>query len=389
MPQLMCYKTKENYLDLLGICENATSILWTRSFYQGDTFKIRVPATNANVSLFSKYNVVELFMDKPTDNSYCCGIITDISIAHTVKGYEITATGTSPDGFLSNRILLDYAVGDTFTDIINKNTANERAFPATTFISADFNGVYGEAMRNKKLSEYVKQAGQFLGVGLQSYIKHNFVDLETGKYTKPFIAVEARKGVDRSAAQSDNKAVVFSDNRENATDFEYRFSDNGTVDAVYVYSESQINEASKTDVKAYNNWFIAESAPAGYERCEKVTKIQPVKKSESRALEDGTFEDWTVLDESATDTFAQNKAESQYSYPTEFFDCQIILPDNYNKYVDLGDIATMQNVHWGITADKRITEIIHFYNSNGSKITATFGEPYKSTFEILTNKQEG
>ena len=386
--QIFCYDFASDGLNLLGICENATSILWTRKFFSGDEFAVRLPATPENIKLFSKLHVVELMLDNSNSDSYYCGIITDFDISKTVSGEELTVSGMSPDGFLERRILRYWDTGDTFMGIINKNAGDTalaaRQFPCTSFmISVDFNGVYGEAMLNKKLSEYVKQAGQFLGVGLQSYIRHNFVDITTGKYRKPFIAIEARRGIDRSISQTVNKAVVFSDAYENATDFEYSYSDNGTVNAAIVYSEAQYNENSKVDVVAYEQWFDANTE--GYERSEKIAKIKAVTAEESR----GTSGTWTILDSTATASLAEEKANSLYADATEFFNCKLLLPKSYDDIVQLGDIVTAQNTRWGVTSDKRITEISHQITSGGTDALAYLGETYKNTFEILNNRQEG
>lgn len=386
--QIFCYDFASDGLNSLGICENATSILWTRKFFSGDVFTIRLPATPENIKLFSKLHVVELMLDSSNSDSYYCGVITDFDISKTVSGEELTVSGMSPDGFLERRILRYWNVGDTFMEIINKNAGDTaltaRQFPCTSFMtSSDFSGVYGEAMLNKKLSEYVKQAGQFLGVGLQSYIRHNFVDISTGKYRKPFIAVEARQGVDRSISQTANKAVVFSDAYENATDFEYSYSDNGAVNAAIVYSEEQYNENSKIDIAAYEQWFDADTT--GYERSEKVAKIKAVTAEESR----GTAGTWTILDSAATALSAKEKANSSYADTTEFFNCKLLLSKSYDDIVQLGDIVTAQNTGWGVTSDKRITEITHQFTSAGTDVLAYLGETYKSTFEILNGKQEG
>lgn len=386
--QIFCYDFASDGLNLLGICENATSILWTRKFFSGDEFTVRLPATPENIKLFSKLHVVELMLDNSSSDSYYCGIITDFDISKTVSGEELTVSGMSPDGFLERRILRYWNTGDTFMEIINKNAGDTalaaRQFPCTSFMtSVDFNGVYGEAMLNKKLSEYVKQAGQFLGVGLQSYIRHNFVDISTGKYRKPFIAVEAKKGVDRSVSQTANKPLVFSDAYENATDFEYSYSDNGTVNAAIIYSESQYNENSKVDVVAYEQWFDANIE--GYERSEKIAKIKAVTKEEIRG-ETGT---WTILDSTATASLAKEKANSIHADATEFFNCKLLLPKSYDDIMQLGDIVTVQNTRWDVTSDKRITEISHQITSGGTDTLAYLGETYKNTFEILNNRQEG
>ena len=380
--QIVCY-TISSTLDYVGKCENATSILWVRRFYQGDEFKLRIPATKENIRLFAKGNAIEVVPDYSMEKSYFCGIITSITMSHTVSGAQITVNGMSPDGFLERRIIQKYSKGRSFMGVISDNAGDDadvtRQFPATKILtSPNFNGV--EVMLYKKVSDYVKKAGQELKVGLQSYINHN---------TKKFEIV-ARQSVDRSVNQNAVKPAIFSNEYENVSEFAYDYDENGIVTAIFVYSDEQKNKISKYDIDAYEHW-NRKSVANAFGRAEKAIKIQPITMTENRVVNEqtGASEDWTVLDEEKTALLGRQKSWPAYAYPAEFFDCQLLLSNDYEKIFYLGDIITLQNTEWGVTIDNYVTEITHLYDKNGTKITATLGEPYKTTFEIFTNRQEG
>lgn len=379
--QIICY-TISSTLDYVGLCENATSILWVRRFFQGDEFQIRIPATKNNIKMFAKGNAVELLTDQPTDKSYFCGVITDISMSHTAKGEEIVVKGMSPDGFLSKRIMSVYTDSDSFMTILDKNAGEKaesaRRFPAVIFETiVDAKGTLAETMVNKRLSDYVRQVGLNYNIGLISHLDHD---------AKKFV-IMSKLGVDRSVSQSKVKPVVFSNEYENVSEFSYDYTDNGAVNAVYVYSDEQKNNYSRQDVEAFKKWYTNNGN--GFERFEKAAKIQPVKKTELRIIDEsaGVTEDWQVLDEAKTQNFALEKSKSQYAPATEFFNCNILLDSGYHNIADIGDIITLQNTNWNVTVNKQITEIPHLYNSNGAKITATLGDSFKTTFEIFTNRQ--
>lgn len=385
--ELLCYKINGEYLDLLGICNNSSSILWTLNFFKGDTFTIKAPASAENVNLFKQGNVVELMKSTNSNFSDHCGIITAISIQQTMQGEQINVQGKSVDGMLDRRVLTEYATGDSFMTIFRKNAGDlaltSRKFPATSFVTnADFSGVFGEAMRFKKLSEYANTAGQFLGVGLRTTIAHNVVDIETGEYLKPYFIVEAYEGVDRTIDQTENKAVVFSDVYQNATNFEYDYNENGAITSAVMYSEEKHDSANQIDVSSFWDY---DNDVVGYERIEKAVKIAAETTSEDRST-GLTPEFWTVLDYETTLKAAEKKRETVYVKPTNAFDCEPKLTESYNEAFEIGDIITTQNSGWNMTANKRITQIVELYDSSKTQIKATLGEPLKSLSEIIGSR---
>lgn len=58
------------------------------------------------------------------------------------------------------------------------------------------------------------------------------------------------------------------------------------------------------------------------------------------------------------------------------FDSQVLADRNliYEEDFSLGDLVTLQNKKWGITADTRITEVTEIYESDGFRLDVAFGE---------------
>lgn len=58
-------------------------------------------------------------------------------------------------------------------------------------------------------------------------------------------------------------------------------------------------------------------------------------------------------------------------------------PFEYEKDWNLGDIVTVQNKDWGITADVRITEVTEIYEASGFKLNVVFGDSLPTLTEKL------
>lgn len=382
--QIYCYKNNGTSLDLLGNTETAIEILWTRRFFKGDDFSIKLPTTKENIRLFDKGNVVEL--PRPSlviNESNYGGVITSVDVTKD----KMTVKGKSFDGMLERRIFTEWALGDTAMNILDKNAGVQaeeiRRFGATTFNlseATDCTGLFAEAMRYKKLSDYVATVGQYAGWGLQAAISHNVIDLATGKTLPPHVTISGKYAVDRSVAQNSVRPVIFSDNFENATDFESVYNESGAVTGTTVVATAQYDASQKLDVKAYHGYF---GDASGYDRIEKYGTVKAVTMQEDRGL-NGI---WTVLDPDATDENAVEIADTMYAKPTDMFNCTILLNDEWYKSFDVGDIVTVECRKWGRQANKRVTEIQEYWGTRGQhKITATLGEPYKTLNEIIKNK---
>lgn len=380
---IYCYRINGNYLERVGTCLDMLSLLWTRRFFKGDDFTIQLPPTTHNINLFAKGNVVELSRPGVVQNeSNYCGIITNIELTDT----RLTVKGKNFVGMLERRILAEYSVGDTVMNILDKNAGNQadeiRRFGATTFNlaeSTDCTGLFAEPMRNKKLSEYVSAVGQFAFWGLDNAIVHNVIDVETGEKLPTHIVISGRYAVDRSVNQKTVKPVIFSDNFENATDFEYVYTENGAVTGAVITAPAQYDASKKIDVVAYNGYF---GNVSGYGRIEKHAAVKASTKQEVRGID----EVWTVLDPAATWETANKIPDTLYANPSDCFDCRIISDVDWWRKFAVGDVVTIQNTAWNMSADKRVTEVQEFFDANNERITVTFGEPTKTLNEILKNK---
>ncbi len=80
--------------------------------------------------------------------------------------------------------------------------------------------------------------------------------------------------------------------------------------------------------------------------------------------------------EEATDLPARGEQKLAETQEILIFDSEVLTDKNliYGKDFNLGDIATLKNSRWHITADRRITGLTEIYESDGFKLGADFGE---------------
>ncbi len=371
--EIYSYHIDGDYLKLDGVCDEWFEILWTRRFFKGDDFTIKLPPTVRNIELFSEGKVIELAKVNPlTGASEHAGIITSTEITSGEKAV-LTVSGQNFVGLLSRRILADYALGDTTMTVIRKNAGDlaqkNRQLGATTFDSTvDLPAYQAGQMLFKRLSDFIENIASVKEWSLQSRISHDKSGVQ--------IVMSGRQSVDRSVLQTNVARVIFSDVSETATDFERQHSDNGAVTGVVVGSPKQYNDSSHIDVERYIGFF---GDAQSYDRIESYKSITPVTKIEIRQKD----VEWTVLDEWATFRAADEMAAASYVSATDFFGASILISGEWENKFAVGDIVTVQNTAWNAVANKQVTEVREYWGADNITVTATLGEPPKTLTEIL------
>ena len=370
--EIYAYNIDGDHLTLDGLCEDWNELLWVRRFFKGDDFTIQLPPTEKNIKLFSVGKVIEVAKLHPvTGASEHGGIITAISISSGEKS-ALTISGKSFDGMLERRILADYTLGDTAMTIIRKNAGDlakaKRRFWATVFNdTVDAAAYQAGQMLFRKLSNFTANIASAKGWGLQSKIVHDKSNVH--------IEIGGRQCIDRSISQADVGRVVFSDEYGTAADFERQQSENGAVTGVVVGSAKQYNENTHIDVEQSTNYF---GDAQSYDRIESFQSISPVTKKETR-----NKVEWEVLDDWGTFLAADELAAAEYVSATDYLGASIILKDDWEKKLAIGDTVTIQNTGWNVAVNKQVTEIREFWGADNVTLTATLGEPPKTLSEIF------
>lgn len=369
--EIYSYHADGDYLICDGVCDKWFEILWTRRFLSGDDFTITLPPTSQNISLFAKNQVVELAKKNADGMSNYVGIITSVAITSGERE-ALTVSGQSADGFLDRRIAVKN--GTNIIETLNLNAGSgalaDRRLPTVSFMQEDGEPPRTYGGRLAKLSDCVEKTSAAVGWGLRSEISHNTPD--------PYIRVIGYYAKDRSILQKANSRVIFSDDLGTAGNFDYSANDSGVVNAAVVWSPMQVNQPGLIDVEEFLNIFDNGSGK-GFERVEVLKKISPITMTQLR-----NTAPWTVLDYSATYDEAESVAESSYtSGGAEFFGADITINDGWESKFAIGDIITIHNTAWGVTANKRITEICEYWGADSTTVTATLGDPPKTLKQIM------
>lgn len=365
---LFIYRNNGVKLDFVGMCSDAISVLWIRRFFRGDSFTIEVPATPKNLEMFQKYHIVAY-----GDNA---GYITAYDI--DVKG-KIIAKGTSFDGMLTRRILVNYRSGDSLLTVISKNAVElaegGRRFAATaTDYSVDADGKLSESTIYQQLSEYVRIVGEMQNFGVFGRFNHN----------TNLIELYGRYGIDRSKNQTAVKPVVFSDTLGNAADITYSYNSAPEINAVYFHNNGLRDYEQHKDIYAFYEWIVQRVDNIGYDLTERHREATLVTTTEIRQSGDQFYE-WEVLDRDATYRVAQNQAQEMYSSAVDNVVCRLVLHSDYRSICDVGDTVTVYAKKYDITTNKQITEIREFTDSTKQTIEATIGNPPKTFADAVKN----
>lgn len=362
------YDISDDGLKTAGISEQASSFMWTERFAKPDTFSIELPPTTENSTLFTANRIIA------AENF--SGIITSVKITDK----KLTVGGTSLNGILSRRVIANYNWDDTVLTLVDKNCAllaeENRRFPRVIVdYTADCPGYLSSKLVYGRLSDYAEIIANSEDFGIFGRINHDTKQIELyGRYAQ-----------DRSADQTINKPVVFSDNYENMTDITYNFSNASVINRVTVFSEGNYDNLNFIDLDGFEQTFeLGENS--GYNLVEEFIEIDPVTASEWRS--NGAGADlWTILNYERTLAKAQTTAQETLSKATDNVSCSLIVGNEWRKKFAVGDVVTVQVEKYGITINKRISEITTFISSGKDVVDAVLGEPTKTLSDLLRKRR--
>lgn len=185
------------------------------------------------------------------------------------------------------------------------------------------------------------------------------------------------KGTDRSVNQSSVNPVIFSSQLKNLSDENYTRDVSTYKNVAYVAGEGE--DAARTIIVT-NNEIV------GSERRELWVDARDLQ---SKSTVDGVEKTLTAEEYNAL--LNQRGKE-------KLVDCQKIntftgkvdtSSFEYNKHWFLGDIVTIQNQEWGVSADIRIEEVKESYDLKGATYTPVLGDSKANILQRLFRKVSG
>lgn len=350
-------------LELIGVTDQVTSLMWTKRFPLDDTFTAVFPVSENNLKLIRPQVIIEI----PGRYS---GIITHRNLSST-KGV-ISVSGRSFDGMLKIRAIADGTYTDTLMTIIDKNIGEvvkntDRRFECTYVDkSIDCEKLDRETITYMNLGDYVSKICEEKMLLIRSEIIH-------GEQNQ--IRIYARKCSDRSINQSENDPVVFSELYGNVNSMDAIYSEEGGINSAFIYSESEADTVA--------SWKGEFGGGIGYSRREGVYQIDPVITYNYSVNEAGDIVWYPVLNRTKTEQRASDFFKNNCSEFTDCIETTARLDSDYAERFDVGDIMTIYSSRFGISEDLRITEISESFTINGLSINVTFGEPMKCLKQMI------
>ena len=86
-------------LNLIGIIENFTSLIWTRKFYEPGTVELHCPITDYNISLLKLENIISKI------DSLEAAVIEDVRITQAYQQNKMVIKGRFLSSYMDRRLI--------------------------------------------------------------------------------------------------------------------------------------------------------------------------------------------------------------------------------------------------------------------------------------------
>ena len=328
-------------LNLLGIIENQTSLIWTRRYYEPGEFEIHAPITAYNLRILQNGNIVWKRGDPEA------GVIEDITLDEGMFTTEAIVKGRFLSAYMDRRLIKQtVSINDTAENAMRRLLSGVAAIPLV-----ELGELRGYTQRvnvqatYKNLLTYETKIARAVGLGYRFH----------PDFTAKKIYFEVYAGDNHATSQGIRSRVIFSEGYNNLNHATYKYNDQLHRNVAYVGGEGEGN--ARTVVQVGNS--------SGLALRELFVDAKDIRQ------EDGmTAAEYRRL---LTERGLEKLAELPVS---ESFACDTGADINfeYGKDYDLGDLVTVKKQGWGITQDFRITELREIYEG-GQRIEPTFGDP--------------
>lgn len=358
-------------LELIGVLDNFTSLIWTRRYFQTGEFQLVAPLTKDSVNLLKRENII---YKGNGDNE--AGYIETVNISLTTSGEEImTIHGKFITNYLERRIVWGNDNVDSTSEVAMRSLADKNAItcPTERVISnlqlgelKGYTETVKKSVSDKSLIEAVQEIAETSQLGYRN----------TLDYINKKILFEVYRGVDRTVNQSLIAPCIFSRDFENILEQEYTDSLNNFRNVTLVAGAGEGSARKRTTV----------GFASGLDRFELFTDARDISDKKTISIptnqvdENGNtiYEDTEVeMTDGEYIPLLKQRGSEKLAECTDIktFDSKINTQGNnvYKKDYDLGDIVTIQDKKWGLQVDTRITEIEEVYEGGKVEINPVFG----------------
>ena len=362
--------------ELIGIIDDAKSIIWHDVYYGVGDFEVYAPCTPESVSLLIVGNYVTRYGD---DN---IGIIEKVNITYSAQdGRMIIVSGRFAKSLLDRRIIYTLSGHSVSPTILRGNVEDAaRKLVEQNAINCDF-----DTSRNIQELELGIDAGiaktivDASGAAADKQVTHDNLLEYTDSLLEEYgigakcvlndalkLAYTVYVGADRSADNSDgNEPVIFSQDFDNLISTTYSYDESLLKNTALIGGEGEGEARFHAIVK---------SSASGAARREVFVDAS----SNSRTYKDENGDEQTLTD---AEYNAQLETVGLQAISglaiTETFDGEVDLMSGSFRYRDdfsLGDIVTIQDLEIGLYINARILEVTEVEDDSGYMISIVYGK---------------
>lgn len=418
---MLLYVLREN-LDVIGVIDTWTSLIWTTKLQTAGSFELYVKATPRN-KRFLKSN---RFIARSDISKLM--YITSIEEKTEDDGKTLTVTGYSAEGVLRKRMypIWDKNIkhGDRFTIPEIFSAINPLGFKMNI---TNINSLYTGEVSTGDLQTDMETYLRFL---LSREEATDFYQLPQ-TYTLEFDYNYPNEGLILISHvlndyENTRPSRMFSEDIGNIHNTSYSYSEEGCSSAIIALINTSANitvqnsdgeQINITWADLYNteNLFLYKSIansdlganeeiiyvdpvvvagtkidpsmnkhitfkPVPLDVIQAGTKYAPEGQKEEYWSTESTAYTYYILDQEATLKAMQNAIDEKILLATENIQGTVDA-DKLNAY-NIGDIVIIRDNDRLVDFYKRIEEIEESYDSSGYQITPTFGEPLKTIFDV-------
>lgn len=348
-------------MELLGIIDRITSLIWTRKYWECGKFKLLVPFTEHHIKKLKKGNLIMMRGGNEAAE------IKYVHITKNSQGIEqIEVQGAFLLSWIGKRVLTNQIIcRDTTANILKeivKKTCVEagatRNIPRLQIASVNVQDeeieYVSEKYTNALLALETAAKAAKLGVKIVTNArngKHEFVI-----YKGRLLTVGNNEG---------NTPCIFSQEYDNVVEQEYTNSVENLKTTAYVGGEEKEGMAQK--IAQVGNEISGLDRDEVYINASDIQQEYKNENGQEIVLSDSDYMNLLL---------GRGSSELEQFAETLEFSSKINANANlqYGTDYDLGDIVTCVNKNWGIRIDVRITEITETYEGKGRQISISFGE---------------
>lgn len=355
-------------LELLGVIDAFTSLIWTRRYYKSGEFELHIPPTDDNIKLLKIENIIYKGGNE-------AGYIAQRELSLNDNGEEaLVVKGFFMTNYLGRRINWTRIIMTGSIENIMRRLVSDNIIKPTDEKRKISSIELGSLNNLAKKTEYQNSFDNIIdclellaqeaeyGFGL-------FFDITNKK-----LKFNVYEGIDRTINQEVNPPVIFSRTFENI------YSQNQTI-SIENYRNTCLIAGTGEDE---NRKMTAINETDGLDRYELFVDARDLSDTETV---DGVEKEipWSRYEMLLIQRGSEKLSEYQLS---NVFESKVNQTGNfvYKVDFDLGDIVTCHDHLWGITLDTRITEIEEVYEGNKTEINVTFGNNVPTLIDKIKAK---